>query len=259
MDIKRRKVIALCLLCSMLLVLWPKSVRDVAFSGLRVPFTLLRHFLRVIIYLPRLPEFSGDNARLREALVRSQLEVAQLHESLRQTVHERQLLELAPAPEGIIARVIGRSPIPTQQVIIIDKGGLHSVELGAVAVDVYGVVGRVIEHAAEHASVLMITDSNSRIAAYVDRTRETGLLVGLGQGRCEMLYLDSNSNIEEGDEIYTAGLGGPFPKGLLLGRVLSVQRDAYLGTSQALIQPAADIQRIEEVYCFPPANTVTVM
>ena len=74
-----------------------------------------------------------------------------------------------------------------------------------------------------------------------------------------MLYLDSNSNITEGDEIYTAGLGGPFPKGLLLGKVISVHRDEFLGTSRAVVRPAADMQRIEEVYCFAPANTVTVM
>ena len=79
MNTKRRKVIALCLFFSGILVLWPKSVRDAIFTSVRAPFTLLRQISRILIDLPNLPELSEENSHLREALVRNQLEVAQLH------------------------------------------------------------------------------------------------------------------------------------------------------------------------------------
>ena len=52
----------------------------------------------------------------------------------------------------------------------------------------------------------------------------------------------------------TAGLGGPFPKGLLLGIVTHVFRDEESGAARASVKPAAELSRVEDVLCLPPGE-----
>jgi rod shape-determining protein MreC len=79
-------------------------------------------------------------------------------------------------------------------------------------------------------------------------------LIGQGHGFCEFTYLDVDSDIQEGDRIVTAGLGGSFPKGLLLGAVVKIVRDEQSGSAHALVKPAASLGRLEEVLCLPAAS-----
>ena len=89
------------------------------------------------------------------------------------------------------------------------------------------------------------------MAALVERSRETGLVVGRGSGVCELIYLDQDADVQEGDRILTAGLGGTFPKGLVLGTVTRVVRDETSGSARAIVAPAAHLSRLEEVLCIP--------
>ena len=68
-----------------------------------------------------------------------------------------------------------------------------------------------------------------------------------------MRQIDSSEQVTVGDEVVTAGieLGGgvrsPYPKGLLLGQVIDVRRDANDVVQTAYLQPAADLDRLEFV------------
>jgi len=69
----------------------------------------------------------------------------------------------------------------------------------------------------------------------VERSRETGLLVGRGSGPCDLIYLDAAADVELGDRVVTAGLDGPFPKGVVLGTVTRVVRNEEVGTARASV------------------------
>ena len=68
-----------------------------------------------------------------------------------------------------------------------------------------------------------------------------------------MRQIDSSEKVTVGDEVVTAGieLGGgvrsPYPKGLLLGQVIDVRRDANDVVQTAYLQPAADLDKLEYV------------
>ena len=219
---------------------------------LRFPFTFATACLRVIVTLPQLPSLGSENAALRAQVLQRELETARLREALRGSQHSRRLLESAPASSrGIVAGVIGRSTIPTQQTVLLDRGGRDGLAVEDVVLDSSGVVGRVIEIHPTTALVLLLTDSESRVAAAVERSRESGLLVGLARGRCELIYLDAQADVQPADRIVTAGLGGLFPKGLTLGTVVRVTRDQASGSASALVEPAAHLGRLEEVLCLP--------
>ena len=232
-----------------------QPLRRVSLSVLRFPYRVLTLGLRTLLLLPTLPSLGQENASLRGELMQQQQEVAQLRELLRHTQQAQQLVSATPSSShGILGTVIGRSTIPTQQTILLDKGGEHGLALESVILDAFGVVGRVVELHATTSLVMLLTDTESRIAALVERTREAGLLVGLARGQCQLIYLDAQADIAQGDRIMTAGLGGPFPKGLLLGTAVHISRDEQTGSAMAWVQPAAHIGQLEEVLCLPVSN-----
>jgi rod shape-determining protein MreC len=245
-------VILLSALCAAALIL-SGPLRGGVLRVVRLPFTLVQSALTVLLSLPRLPGLSQENAALRLALTQRQLEVAQLREALRHAQAVSALAEPFTSTSGTIAKVIGRSLLPTQQTLVLSRGSRDGLTPGSVVVDVAGVVGRVTEASSSMALVALLTDPDSRIAGLIERSRETALLVGRGVGQCELIYLDADADVQEGDRVLTAGLGGSVPKGLLLGVVTRVVRDEPTGSAWARVNPAAQLGRVEEVLCLSPA------
>ena len=230
-----------------------EPLRNVTLSVLRFPFAVVNACTTILITLPHLPALTHENAALRAELIQRRLEIAHLQELVRHAEQAQALLHDAPASQGIVAAIIGRSTIPTQQTIVLDKGKRDGVTLDSVIVDAFGVIGRVVELYSTTCLVMLLTDSESRVAGLVDRSRESGLLVGGDRGLCEFLYLDIGTDIQAEDRIVTAGLGGIFPKGLTLGKVVRVAKDEQAGTASAWVEPAARLGQLEEVLCLPPS------
>lgn len=231
-----------------------ETLRHSTLTVLRLPFTVVKGAVAALLALPRLPLLREEHEQLRLQLLRQQVSLAGVQEALRQADAGQSLTEALPpgAPPGIVASVIGRSLLPTQQTVLLNRGAADGLAMGSVIVDVEGVIGRVLDVQPTTCLVLLLTDPESRLAGLVERSRETGLLVGQGQGRCEFIYLDADADLVEGDRVVTAGLGGSFPKGLLLGTVQRILRDDTLGTTTAIVRPGARLSRLESVLCLPP-------
>ena len=235
-----------------------QPLRGALLTVLRFPFTAARTAVSAVRLLPRLPSLSRENDRLRAELAQRHFETAHLREQLRHVQKRQALLTDAALPRrGIVALVLSRSTLPTQQTVWLDKGGRDGLTVDSVILDAAGVVGRVTELHPSSALVTLLTDPESRAAALVERSRETGLLMGRGRGQCELIYLEAQADLKAGDRVVTAGLGGPFPKGLLLGRVVRVVRDEPSGAASAWVAPAARLGRLEEVLCLPSTTVVS--
>ena len=228
-------------------------VRRSTLAVLRFPFTLIRGVVSLVLLLPRLPSLASENDRLRADVIRARAEADGLREDLRHVRQSDALRAAAPA-QAVVASVLSRSTIPTQQTVLLDQGERDGLALESAVIDADGVVGRITELHPSMCLVTLLTDADSRIAGLVERSRESGLLVGRGDGRCEFIYLDIDADIEVEDRILTAGFGGPVPKGLPLGTVARVDRDEASGTTRAIVRPAAHVGRLEEVLCLPPAS-----
>jgi rod shape-determining protein MreC len=244
-----RIALAACVVAAFLL---HAPLRRAALTLLRLPFTILSTGVRILVLLPRLPGLAQENDALRIELAQRQLEVSRIQEALRRAGQAAVLAGLAPTGRAVMASVIGRSTLPGQHTVLLDRGAQDGLTVDTVIVDASGLIGRVVELHPASCLVLLLTDPESRVAGLVERSRETGLLVGRGWGHCDFVYLETGADIEEGDRVVTAGLGGPFPKGLLLGTVLRVDRDDVTGSARAAIEPAARLSRLEEVLCVHP-------
>jgi rod shape-determining protein MreC len=114
-------------------------------------------------------------------------------------------------------------------------------------------VGRVTGLSGNSATILLINDTSSTVIGQLGSNQATGSVIGQLGGVLIMENIDSAERLQIGDTVTTAGidLGGgvrsPFPKGVLIGTVVDVQRDANAVTQTAFIQPTADLERLEYV------------
>ena len=245
--------VPLLLLLSGVLFVCHRPLRAGVLFIVRFPLLVVHRSLSTLMLLPRLPSLIQDQRRLQTELARREMELTQARELLRQHQQAAALTQIMPDKRrGIIASVISRSFLPTQHTLLLDHGRRDGIVLESVVINAEGVLGRVIDAHDTTAAVLLLTDAESRVAGMVERSRETGLLIGRLQGQCELSYLGAQADVQVGDRVVTAGLGGPFPKGLLLGTVVEVMRDASSGEAWATVDPAVHLGRVEDVLCVPP-------
>jgi rod shape-determining protein MreC len=144
--------------------------------------------------------------------------------------------------------VVGTEPNPYLRYITINVGTLQGVEIGMPAVSGGAVlVGRIAQVGPRTAQVELLTDPDSSVAALLQTSRVTGLVVGQPDGTLHMEYIPQEENIDVGDIVLTSGLGGVMPKELVIGQVTEVQKLDYALFQTAIVRPAIDFSRLELV------------
>lgn len=126
-------------------------------------------------------------------------------------------------------------------------GGLVQ-DQGVIAPD--GVVGRIWQVGTRQSTVLPLDAFNASTSVMLGRSRATGVLQGTSRGRAEIRYISTQEIVQVGELVYTSGMDGVFPRGLLVGTVEQVRpRDIELGVEVLL---AAPLDRIQLVLILPP-------
>ena len=146
-----------------------------------------------------------------------------------------------------LAQVYARGPSSWFKTVLINKGEDDGVTKDMAVVTSEGVVGRVIEVSADTAKVLLIIDTNSAVDVILQRTRAQGILEGKIEDACILKYVQKNEEVQAGDKVITSGLGGIFPKGLVVGTVTNVDRRRPGIFQYIEVAPAVDLSRLEEV------------
>jgi rod shape-determining protein MreC len=145
------------------------------------------------------------------------------------------------------AGVIGYDPSNLSSIIVINKGKQQGIEKDFTVITNQGLAGRVIQAGSLTSQVLLINDLNSGVAAFIQRSRQKGLVSGTLAGSLRMHYLPPDADVQVSDLVVTSGLSGLYPKGILIGQVTRVQRQGKAGEISALVKPAVDLSRLEEV------------
>jgi len=148
--------------------------------------------------------------------------------------------------------VIARESSEARRAIVIDRGSGDGLAVGQVVIGAGGaLVGRIVEVGPTFAHVVLIVDSTSTVTGQLLSSAATGKVVGQLGGALVMTDVDAAAEVNIGDEVFTAGieLGGgirsPYPKGLLIGRVVDIKRPANEVVQTVFLQPAAPLDRLE--------------
>lgn len=197
-----------------------------------------------------------DAASLREENARLTSENARLQEIRRQNDQLSALLKLQYGfdHQTVAASVIMRESSEFRRVIGLGKGRNDGIAVGDVVVAAGGALaGRVTEVGPDSATVVLVTDGSSTVIGQLAISAATGKVVGQLGGVLIMDQIDAGQTIAPGEAVVTAGIQlgqgvrSPYPKGLLIGRVVDVRRDANDVVQTAYLQPAADLDRLENV------------
>ncbi|SFP74197.1 rod shape-determining protein MreC [Salibacterium halotolerans] len=151
------------------------------------------------------------------------------------------------------ALVIHRSPDKWTDMIGINKGSQNGVSENMAVVTPEGLIGKV-ETTSEFTSTVQLLSDDSRanrVSAMVATDGEPvyAFIEGWNEEQEGLMLrkIQSDAEIEEGQQVITSGLGGLFPRGLAIGTITSLQPDEYGLSYNALVEPAADYYNLEQV------------
>jgi rod shape-determining protein MreC len=154
----------------------------------------------------------------------------------------------------VAAGVISRQATQFERVLTIDRGSASGIREGDPVLSEGGALaGRISEVGENWASVMLISDTRSLVIGLDSRTRGTGEVTGRLSAPLAMGNIPRTDRIEVNDRVVTAGITlgrrfqSAFPRGIPIGRVVDVQAEPGAIVQTALVQPTADLDRIEDV------------
>ena len=168
----------------------------------------------------------------------------------------RELLDLAQTGRDLTltsAWVIARTPDNWQAEVTIDQGEDQGVRTGQCVVDSHGaLVGQVAETGGTWAAVTLLTDPAFQLAGQGVSSGVLGTLEGdltqLPQGQLAFASLTQVDPVRVGEEVVTFAVGQTYPSGLAVGTVTALTEDPGGLTRSAILQPAADLDNLSQVF-----------
>ncbi|UCE18858.1 MAG: rod shape-determining protein MreC [Gemmatimonadota bacterium] len=198
----------------------------------------------------RLVHLQREHEELRRKAAELSLEISQLREAKEENERLRELLEFEERShfELLPAKVIGWGTDRTVNSIVINVGQRKGVEKNMPVITPAGLVGKVYRAMPFVSVVQLLLDPNCRVSALVQRSRTSGILGWERGDRCFLNNVPIRGDVREGDVLVTSGMGGVFPKGLLLGHVSQISGDEWRLFKEIRVIPAVDFARLEEVF-----------
>lgn len=149
--------------------------------------------------------------------------------------------------KSIVARVIAKDVSTEFRSIRINRGEAEGIRKKMAVLTDEGIVGHVLRTTRHTSDIVTILDLLSAVDAIVERSRVRGVVEGLTDEVCRLKYTTRTDDVQVGDTLVSSGLGGIFPKGLMIGKVSKTLKKPY-GISQEIeVQPHIDFSRLEEV------------
>ena len=146
------------------------------------------------------------------------------------------------------ARVIGRDASNWYQSLQIDRGSADGLRPDLAVLNADGLIGKITTVTRAEARVLLLTDPTCKASALLQTSREPGIVAGTDKAGLQMTYVSRAATIHPNEPVLSSGLGGVFPKGILIGTVITGRLDPQTGLYQTLeLKPAVDYRRLEEV------------
>lgn len=227
----------------------PYSFRSLFLDVSKVPLLVanfLSHEVRAVFFFHK---SYWQNINLRQESEGLRMQLLKDSGILAENDRLRKLLELKKKVnyEMTAASVIGKDFNLFRSYLILDKGRASALKKYAPVMTPLGLVGKVFELGRYSSKVILINDPDLRVPAMVGRTREQGLVSGTLDNACKLRFLDSDSDIQIGDQVVTSGFNKTYPQGIVIGRVRWVGVESSGLGKFAILTPAVRISSLEEV------------
>jgi rod shape-determining protein MreC len=175
--------------------------------------------------LQRLEALEMENARLRE-LLQSKARVGS---------------------RALVAEILAVDHDPYRERFDLNRGFVDGVFVQQAVIDAQGVVGQVVRVGPFTSEAVLITDADHATPVSVNRNGLRTTAFGTGDSHRLRLNLTNNADIEVGDLLISSGLGGVFPAGYPVGRVLEVRLRPDQSFAEIIAEPTSALDREREV------------
>lgn len=194
------------------------------------------------------------NEQLETLIDQLQIENVRLKEAEAQNEDLRRKLEFAETyPQYVLraaevrGQVIGSEPNNFMAALIIDLGKRDGIQKGMPVVTERGLVGHIQKVGANWSKVLLVIDPSSSVAALSQSSRAPGLVSGRLAQDLAMTYIPQNETVSIGDVVLTSGIGGNYPKGLVIGQITEIKQRDIDTYQNATVRPSVNFDRLETV------------
>ena len=111
-----------------------------------------------------------------------------------------------------------------------------------------GVIGHVISSTENTSKVQPLIDPSSSVSAIMNISRDNIIVKGvLGSNKLKAVYISADADLILNDDVETSGLGGIYPKGLKIGKLIEIKDTQNSTEKHAIIEPAVDFSKLETV------------
>jgi len=215
-------------------------------------YLTLTVFYPAYVTISQASRFMGvysENKRLRQELAEAVVQLQMYRDQSTENARLRGLLNISEYMpcELVPVRVVARDPSYQQRSIVVSGGKNQGIEMYMPLVGEHGAVGKIIQVIGNMSVVQLLRDPSSRTSAMVSRSRSVGILQ-TENGRDFFVRLHNHEDALAGDTIVTSGLGGIYPKGLVIGVVSKVDEGSNLFFKRAFIDFSVKFDRLEELF-----------
>ncbi|HYM81172.1 MAG TPA: rod shape-determining protein MreC [Candidatus Limnocylindria bacterium] len=246
-------LVALYVALSLLLLTMGDRVPQASLRGAGA--TLFAPLDHVVLAADRLWSASGENRALHERLTGLELENARLRGLVVENQRLRDELDLPAVREHRMkaVEVLALTGEPYPAAATLSAGRRHGVREGDAVVTSTGLVGRVTEIYGGLSRATLLTDPNAAVACEVESTGVLGVLrfAAVPSPRLLLTGVPFSDTVQVGQRLLTSGYSRRYPRGIPVGRVTRLGRDASGLTQSIEVQPEARLSRLRHVFVVP--------
>lgn len=198
-----------------------------------------------------------ENRRLKEEHFALKVKLQRFEELQQENLRLRSLFEPAERFPNLtlLASVLDVEMDPYLRRLVLNKGSQHKVIIGMPVLDSLGIIGKTVSVDPFSSTVMLVTDVDHVLPVQIKRTGHHTIAAGDGKNALNIMYISSTTDIVEGDELVTSGIGGIYPAGYSVGVVSFVKRDPEKAFSTVTAKPTALLNRARDVLLLWPPKS----
>ena len=230
--------------------------KDCLVSVEKIVYKPLKEFNTMIADFKTLKNVQKENKLLKsnvEKIESIEAENIELKQEIAKLKEELNIKHVLSDYDYLNATVINRNALYWYNYLTIDKGKHNGIKEGMVVINATGLIGKIENVSTFSSDVKLITtnDTNNKISVTITNgdNKVTGLITGYNymDGLLSVEGISNTETVAVGDMVYTSGLGGVFPSGILIGKVENITTDVYDLSKLIKVKPSTKFEDINYV------------
>ncbi len=202
----------------------------------------------------RVKNVDSENRKLKQEVAVLKKKVTDYDRIIKENENYKKTLEIRERYDGaesVAAVVVGRTTDNWFGLLSVNKGSSSAIGEEFPVYSYEGLVGKTVKVGTNWSKIQTIIDSEHSVSGIVARTGDLVQIDGdiklMKNGLCRMSVISENTDVIIGDLIETSGIGGVYPKGLVIGTVMEFKTNEEGSGNYALIKPAVDLEHLNQV------------